>query len=337
MTKMRKTLQRENAIYEIIASNPTKEFTAPGVRDELRIVYGDDTIHQNVWVVIKRLEEMGLVSRKSLLTRLIYYSVVNGSKISEMVNHKVGFTKPKKKKSLVNKEVVKKDSDQDFDPLDYVSKDNYDRIVKRLEEHAIPVSKEMIVVVLAVMAYCIKRKTTTFSTNIICAYLSFLTKMTVMSKLQLLANKKCIFRGEDMGNGIVGYRINVKPIDFNSNIYLGSLIPLNNDKEIVEEESPSDKIAGVSLSTEQIGLGIVDFINKADVEREELITRIGDLVKENAELLKINSELRESLEQLTNDFTSLTSSHKKLKATSSAAGEITLRNIDSTPKKRVGL
>jgi len=76
MKKLKKTMQTENGIFEIIATNPAKQFTVPGVRSELKSVYGVDATNSFVWNIVKnRLESAGLVSQKSQVACIVLLSV----------------------------------------------------------------------------------------------------------------------------------------------------------------------------------------------------------------------------------------------------------------------
>lgn len=345
MKKLVKTIKMENGIFEIIATNPLKEFTVPGVKDELLTVYGIDVINASVRSVAKRLEKMNLVSQISSTTRVIHYSVVSGTKISDLINQKIGF--PKVRKVKVAKDIVEVVAEE-YDPLDFVNEENYDRIVGRLENYKIEPTNEMVFVILAMMGHCIYRTTTTFISADIFRMVKFIPQMKILAVLETLSNKKCVAKPEQSGDG-VAYRVNVKPVDFGLNIITGVLYPLEKVveevKEVKEVESPAEKIAGVSLTNEQIGAGVIDWIKQAETEREELISKVEALKKENAILvsgnlkfLDDNTRMEEELHKIKNEFVLLSSNHDKLvKSAAGTNSKITLRSMSGDHKKRVGL
>jgi len=335
--KMNKTIMMENGIFEIIATNPLKEFTMPGIKSELLTAYGIDVIHQSVWSVVKRLEKMNLVSQISSVSNVIHYSIVSRVKISEMIDQKVGF--PKTKKENVIENVIVEDTEEEVNVLlDFVEEENYNKIIKRLKKYDIETSDDMVFVVLAIMGHCIVRKTTTFNSNNIFRLVNFLPKMKILTILQTLANKKCVVKPEQTDEGTVAYRVNVKPVDFGLNITNGVLCHFIKTEKIEEVESHAEKIAGVALSNEQIGLGVIDWIKKAETEREELMARMLELVKENGQLLDDNFKMEEELHKIKNEFVLLSSNHDKLvKSAAGTNSKITLRSMSGEHKKRVGL
>lgn len=331
--KLDKTIKIENGIYAVIGTNPIKEFTIPGVRSELKMVYGVDVLHSVVWKIVKGLEKLGLVSMISTVTKVNHYSIVSGTKVSDLIDQKVGFPKPAEvapTAPIVEEKIISKIVDQPFDPKDFVSEDNYNRIINRLFTYNLEESKEMVIVVLAIMGHCSTENTTTFTSRSIFIMLNFLSKMTIINKLQALANAKCIVRPEETEKG-VGYRTNVKPVDFGLNITSDGVL-----KQLI---SPADKVSGTTFTHEEVGDGIIAILKRGEKEYLDLLIQFDKLVKENAQLQSDNNEYQEKLRQVSKEVVSLTSTNEKLVEASKDKGsksEITLRNMSDLRHVKVG-
>jgi len=342
--KFKKTVQTENGIFEIIATNPTKQFTVPGIRSELKSVYGVDATNSFVWNIVKnRLVPAGLVSQISSTTRINHYDVVSNTKITELINQHIGFPKVRKNKVVkidavknddaVKIDVVKNDDAVKYNLLDYIRAENYNKIITCLRKYDVEESDEMVFVVLAIMGHCIKRNTTTFVSYHLFKILNFLNQMTILAKLEELTNKKCIARPEKTNSGDVGYRLNILPINFGLNISYGVLKPLEKDQKVVEEESPAEKISGSSLSNKQIGLGIIDYIKTTEDKIDKLVERLDVLVKKNAELKDSLVNEKNNSKILNDKVISLSSNYETLiKAAQKPEAEITLRCMSDLKK-----
>jgi hypothetical protein len=349
-----KTIQTTNGIYEIIATNPIKEFTIPGIKDELKAVYGIDTQHAVVWRTINALDKANLVSLQSTVSKTNHYSVVSSSKISELIDTTVGFPKAVKpgvginpNDSLVSEPKVEgKIKDQDFDPMSYLEEKHYNHILRILDKNNVETSKEMIIVVAAIMGYCHEEQTTQFSSKEMFVAINFLSKMTILCKLEKLCNAFFLIRPEQR-EGKVGYRITMIPLDYNLNMDNGCVLrPLEalsleeSDLLISDvDESPEEKVSGVTLTSEEIGDGFIAIYKRVEADNANLLIRLEEMVRENAVLRKENSDMKEAIKDATIRVVSLTSKNEELMKEKGLKpkSKITLRSMQDLKQVKVGM
>jgi hypothetical protein len=353
------TVQIQNCVFEVIATNPLKEFTTPAVMADLKTVYGINPPEIVVWRAINRLKKDGLISLQSKVSRIKHYSVVSSTDISNLIDIVIGFptvfissindsigastddtTSDEFTVDSVDK-VIGKIKDQDFDPLDYVDERYYNRIIHALYKNNVEESKEMVIVVLAIMGYCSAEDTTRFKSREIFTALNFLSKMTILCKLEILCNSFYMIRAEENNSGAeVLYRITMKPIDFGLNLDVsGVLRPLVistgslTEDEVTELvsglDTPEEKVAGMTLTHEEIGYGFIAIYKRVEDDNARMLRRIEQLEKENVQLMDERNSFHLALKKANKDLVDLSSKNDELKIVkkNTPKTEITLRSM----------
>jgi hypothetical protein len=334
-SKSLKNIIVDNCVFEILGTTPNKIFTSGDISIELDKVYGVKTSQGYLWKLLNEvLLTSELIVKKDKVGTTFVYEIVNRGGITSMLDPDVNL--PVKPVDHLEEPELEFNS---VDPIKVLGQEKYNMLCAKISGYGIKPVDEMVLTAAAIYEYCCSHDVTEFKTSNIFNKLRMISTNVVMTKIHTLHEKRCIISA-DTGfiNQEIIYKLKHDPVDCDTITKNGSLVEKPKDEKVEEVESPAEKIAGVSLTTKEIGLGVIDWIHKAETEREEIMNRMLELVKENGKLLDDNFRMEEELHKLKNEFVTLSSNHDKLvKSTAGTDSEITLRSMGGDQKKRVGL
>jgi len=332
-SKSLKNIIVDNCVFEILGTTPNKIFTSADILKELDKVYGVETSQGYLWKLLNEvLLKNALIMKRDKVGITYKYEIIDRNGITNMLDPDIKL--PLKPVNHLEEPNLVFNS---IEPVKVLGQDKYNMLCAKISSYGIKPVDEMVLVVAAIFNYCCKHDITEFKSSDIYRKLRMLSTNTIMTNIHMLHEKRCVVSAETgLINQDIIYKLKHKPINCGTITKDGSLIEKSKVKKIEKvkvEESPAEKISGVKLTNEEIGLGIIDYINKAEIEKNELIDRLGVLVKENAVLLEKNLELEDALNVEKDKLIALSSKHETLvKDSQTPAAEIILSNMGNSKR-----